>query len=67
MKNLSLFAFTLIIGSVVLMGAGCSKDAPLTLEEQAAEVNMTVEEYNEMKGAASRMNMSPEEHMQMGN
>lgn len=64
MKNL--LALVLVFSTLVFMGAGCSGEAPLTEEEQAAKHNMTLEEYRDMKDAAARMNMTVEEHMKMG-
>jgi len=54
----------LILTSAVLL-ASCGSDAPLTESQQAAQYNMTIEEYKEMKDAAARMNMTIEEHMKM--
>lgn len=58
-----------IIGALllvlVLLGAGCEKKQPLTEEQQAAERGMTIEEYQETKEAAARMNMGVDEHMNM--
>ena len=35
----------------------------MTEADEAAEYNMSVEEYREMKEAAARMNMGIEDHM----
>lgn len=45
--------------------ASCSDNAPLTETQQAEKYNMTVSEYKEVKNAASRMNMTVEDHMKM--
>lgn len=58
------FLSTLTLLSIVLL-AGCASDKPLTEEEQAAQYNMTVEQYRQEKQAAARMNMSWDEHVKM--
>ena len=44
----------------------CSGEAPLTEAEEAEKYGMTIEEYRENKEAAARMNMTVEEHLEMG-
>jgi ABC-type glycerol-3-phosphate transport system substrate-binding protein len=63
MKKISFFALMLM--SVVLVGAGCSGNQPLTEQEQADALGITIEEYRETKEAAARMNMGVDEHMNM--
>lgn len=66
MKNtffsLSFFA---VFGLLILVGAGCSSEAPLTEEEQAAQYGVSLEEYRDIKDAAARMNMAVDEHINM--
>ena len=54
-----------IITFLWLTLAWCSSEKPMTEAEQAASYNMTLEEYQEVKEAAARMNMTIEEHMKM--
>lgn len=61
MKKLFL---SLAIVSLALLGA-CADQKPLTEKEQAAEYNMTMEEYQETKEAAARMNMTIKDHMKI--
>ena len=49
----------------LLIFSGCGDSQPMTEAEQAEKYGMTLEEYQEMKEAAARMNMSIEEHMKM--
>lgn len=58
------FFSTLLLLSVTLL-VGCGSQKAMTEEEQAAEYNMTVEEYRQEKQAAARMNMSWDEHVKM--
>jgi len=37
----------------------------MTPEEEASHYNLSLEDYNEMKDAAARMNMTMEDHMKM--
>ncbi|PIR77133.1 MAG: hypothetical protein COU30_04110 [Candidatus Magasanikbacteria bacterium CG10_big_fil_rev_8_21_14_0_10_38_6] len=61
-----ILAVVLVGGGLMFMGAGCSSNkAPLTEEQQAAENNMSLQEYRDMKSSAARMNMPAEKHMQM--
>ena len=56
----ALFAF------VILFATGCaSTNKPMTLEEEANQYGLTVEELKAEKQAAARMNMSWEEHAKM--
>ncbi len=63
MKKIILISL-LLIATLWLASCG-SSDAPLTETQQAEQYNMTVAEYKDMKNAASRMNMTIEEHMKM--
>lgn len=63
MKKLTIFLLLPVLSIVFL--AWCSSQQPMTEAEQAASYNMTVEEYQEVKQAAARMNMGVEEHMKM--
>ncbi|QFR38841.1 hypothetical protein A9Q91_01230 [Candidatus Gracilibacteria bacterium 28_42_T64] len=63
MKKIILISL-LLIATLGLASCG-SSDAPLTETQQAEQYNMTVAEYKDMKNAASRMNMTIEEHMKM--
>lgn len=65
MKKLSLPIIGASLVVLALMGAGCSTEQPMTEEEQAAARGMTMEEYQETKEAAARMNMGIDEHMNM--
>lgn len=53
---LSLFTFTLV---------GCGQ-APMTDADMAAQYGLSIEEFQEQKEAAARMNMSIEDHLNMG-
>lgn len=55
---------TLLVLSVFLL-VGCGSQEPMTEAEQAAEYNMTVEQYRSEKRAAARMNMNWEDHIKM--
>ncbi len=57
--------FSLILVPAIFLLAGCTAQAPMTEEEQAAQYGLTVERYREEKAAAARMNMSWEEHVKM--
>ncbi len=59
-KLLTVFAFAL---SFALAGCG---SAPTSDAEMAAKYGMTMEEYQEQKEAAARMNMSVEDHLKHG-
>ncbi len=48
---------------VVLLPA-CSSEKPLSIEEQAAKLNMTMDEYKESQQKAAQMGMSMDDHMQ---
>jgi predicted small lipoprotein YifL len=63
MKHTYLFSF--MLGLALFAIAGCGQ-APLTEAEQAEQYGMTIDEYQEVKDAAARMNMTVEEHMNMG-
>ncbi|PIR04036.1 MAG: hypothetical protein COV59_02520 [Candidatus Magasanikbacteria bacterium CG11_big_fil_rev_8_21_14_0_20_39_34] len=67
MKNKKLLSLTTVsfLGLLLFMGAGCSKDQPLTEEQQAKKYNVSLEEYRQMKDTAARMNMTVEDHMKM--
>lgn len=58
------FFSTLLFLSVTLL-VGCGSETAMTEEQQAAQYNMTVEEYRQEKQAAARMNMSWDEHVKM--
>ena len=61
MKTLSLTVLSL---SALTLTA-CS-DAPMTDADMAAQYGYSVEEFQEQKEAAARMNMSIEDHLNMG-
>lgn len=66
MKNFKKPMLIMFLAAFILVGTGCSKaDAPLTEQEQAEAKGMSLEEYKDTKGAAARMNMGVEEHMNM--
>ncbi len=58
--------FLLSAFALLLTFSACSQDEPLTEAEQAEAQGITLEEYRETKAAAARMNMSVEDHMNMG-
>jgi len=58
----SLIAFVLL-ASVALVGCG---QRPMTDADMAAQYGLSLEEYQEQKEAAARMNMSIEDHLNMG-
>ena len=60
MKTFIISAFTFL--SIFLVA--CNSEKPLTLEEQAAKLNMTMEEYKEAQQKAAQMGMSLDDHMQ---
>lgn len=64
MKKFLSLLLPISLVSIVFL-AGCTSEKPLTEAEQAAKYGMTVTEYREQKIAASRMNMSFEEHIRM--
>lgn len=51
-----------IISSLFLLVA-CKSDKPLSIEEQAEQLGMTVEEYKETSQKAAQMGMSIDEHI----
>lgn len=61
-KAIILFVLPLL---TILFLAGCGTSQPMNEAEQAASYDMSVQEYQEMKQAAARMNMSVEEHLKM--
>lgn len=58
------FFSTLLLLSATLL-VGCGSQKAMTEQEQAAQYNMTVEEYRQEKQAAARMNMNFDEHIKM--
>ena len=58
MKNLQI-AF---VSAFALFLAGCGS-APMTDADMAAKYGMSMEEFQEQKEAAARMNMSIEDHL----
>jgi len=56
---LTTFVITL---SLVLVGCG---QKPMTDADMASQYNMSLEEFQEQKEAAARMNMSIEDHLNM--
>lgn len=54
---------TVLLSTVLLASCGGESEKAMTEAEQAAEYNLSVEEFKEMKDAAARMNMSIEDHM----
>lgn len=60
MKTFIISTFTLLAVFLV----ACNSEKPLTLEEQAAKLNMTMEEYKEAQQKAAQMGMSLDDHMQ---
>ncbi len=58
------FLSSIAVLSVFLL-AGCGSSEPLTEKQQAAEYNMTVQQYRAEKRAAARMGMTWEEHVKM--
>lgn len=63
MKKIST-VFVLTLG-LVLVGCG-QKDKPMSDADMATKYNLSLEEYQEQKEAAARMNMSIEDHLNMG-
>lgn len=59
MKNL------LIAFAVTLTLAGCGQ-TPMTDADMAAQYGLSIEEYQEQKEVAARMNMTIEDHLNMG-
>ncbi|MBP9708826.1 MAG: hypothetical protein KBD78_14405 [Oligoflexales bacterium] len=58
---------TFIISALTLLAifmTACNSEKPLTIEEQAAKLNMTMEEYKEAQQKAAQMGMSMDDHMQ---
>lgn len=60
MKKLSI-AFVLL-ASLTLVGCG---QKPITDADMAKKYNMSLEEFQEQKEAAARMNMTIEDHLSM--
>ena len=56
--------FVLLIG-LTLMACG-QKNIPMSDADMATKYNLSLEEYQEQKEAAARMNMSIEDHLNMG-
>lgn len=46
-----------------LLLVGCGDNAPMTEQDMAAQYGLTMEEFQEQKEAAARMNMSVEDHL----
>lgn len=65
MKKLLLI--TLLIATPIVLASCADTQWPLSETEQAAQYNMSVEEFQQNKVAAARMNMTIEEHLNMGN
>lgn len=61
MKTLSLSVLSLSVLTLI----ACS-DAPMTDADMAAQYGYSIEEYQEQKEAAARMNMTIEDHLNMG-
>ena len=61
MKNL----FIGVVLSVAFLLVGCGEE-PVTEADLAAEYGLTMEEFQEQKEAAARMNMSVEDHLKHG-
>ena len=61
MKTLSIALLTLI--TLTLVGCG---QKPMTDADMASKYSLSLEEYQEQKEAAARMNMSIEDHLNMG-
>lgn len=51
--------------SFIILLAGCG-ESPMTEVDMAAKYGMSIEEYQEQKEAAARMNMSIEDHLKHG-
>ena len=58
----SLIAFVLL-ASLTLVGCG---QKPMTDADMAAQYGLSIEEFQEQKEAAARMNMNIEDHLDMG-
>ena len=61
MKTLSIALLSLV--ALTLVGCG---QKPMTDADMAAKYGLSLEEYQEQKEAAARMNMSIEDHLNMG-
>lgn len=61
MKTLSIAFVSLSVLTLV----GCS-DKPMTDADMATKYGLSIEEYQEQKEAAARMNMTIEDHLNMG-
>lgn len=58
----SLIAFV-VLASLTLIGCG---NKPMTDADMAAQYGLSVEEFQEQKEVAARMNMRIEDHLNMG-
>lgn len=59
---------TIIFSLVILLSlslTACGASKPLTDADKAAKQGMTLEQYNELKDAAARMNMTMDAHTKM--
>jgi hypothetical protein len=54
-----------LLALLLLVLAGCTSEATMTEEEQAAEYGITVEQFRKEKQAAARMNMGMGKHKSM--
>jgi len=61
MKTLSIAFLSLV--ALTLVGCG---QKPMTDADMAAQYGLSIEEFQEQKEAAARMNMSIEDHLNMG-
>ncbi len=57
--------FSFFLLSFPFFLVGCS-EAPMTESEMAEQYGLSLEEFQEQKEAAARMNMSIEDHLNMG-
>lgn len=60
-KSFSILALLLV--AIALVGCG---QTPMTDADMAKKYNMSLEEFQEQKEAAARMNMNIEDHLNMG-
>lgn len=59
--------FTIVFASLfTLFLFGCGDSAPMTEQDMADKYGLTMEEFQEQKEAAARMNMSIEDHLKHG-
>ena len=60
----------IVIGLIAIFSVGltsCGKsEGPLNEAQQAEKYGLSVEEFKEQKDAAARMNMTIEQHLNMG-